>query len=609
MRALLFALLAAGSLSAQGLQFFIDSTNAPLSSTTPYQFPSTPAGSSSSITVRITNPSTTTAVPIAAVFLTASPSTSVTVQGFTLTGAPDQIILPPQSAAQTNSVRFTVTFAPITPGPVSAYLLLQLQQNGPFTIITQLQGNATGSAFTLICTPVNVASPIQSCNGGPIQATSTINFGNIPTTTSAAAQFTLTNTGTVALDPQTMISISTPVYDANLPFALTPNPLPATLSPGSSVSFTITYAPGDTSTSQNNLYVGPNSYTLQGTGTASVAGDISSLTIAYTDPTGVRLSAQPATPITFGQLIAGAGTAATLTFTVTNPQTTIGPVTVPSVTVSGAAFSLSGLPTLPVTISPGYSMTFQVAFSGSAVGSYTGTLAIGTRQFPLTGQTVAGLVPSATFTVDQQPLLSKQQAHLTITLPTAPPAALIGQLTMAFTPYNNLPNDPAILFTASNSLSLNVTVPAGTATATYNGQSAVTFQTGTTAGTISFTLQFPNSPALSQSFTIAPALTQITSITAARQAPNLVVTITGYDNTYSAGQLSFVFATSAGSLSVPVDATAAFHNYFFTNNTAGGAFSLQASFPVSNGDVTQISSVSATITNSAGPTSTTQVFQ
>ena len=609
MRALLLALLAAGSLGAQGLQFFVDSTNAPLSSTTPYQFPDTPAGSSSSITVRITNPSTTASVPIAAVFLSGSQDASVTVQGFTLSGAPDQITLPPQSAAHTNSVRFTVTFAPTTPGPVSAYLMLQLQQNGPFTIITQLQGNATGSAFTLICTPVNAASPVQSCNGGPIQATSTINFGNVPTTTSAAAQFTLTNTGTVALDPQTMISIATSVYNSNIPFALTPNPLPTTLAPGTSVSFTITYAPGDTSTSQTNLIVSPNSYTLQGTGTASVTGDVSSLTIAYTDSTGVRLSAQPATPINFGQLVAGAGTAATLTFTVSNPQTTIGSVTVPTVTVSGAAFSLSGLPTLPVAISPGYSMTFQIAFSASGVGPYTGTLAIGTRQFPLTGQIVAGLVPTATFTVDQQPLLSKQQAHLTITLPTAPSAALIGQLSMAFTPYNNLPNDPAIVFTAANTLSLNVTVPAGSTTATYNGQSAVSFQTGSTAGTIHFALQFPNSPLLSQSFTIAPAPVQITSITAVRQAPNLVVTVTGYDNTYSASQLSFVFATSAGTLTVPVDATAAFHNYFFTNNTAGGAFSLQASFPVSNGDVTQVTSVAASITNTVGPASTTQVFQ
>jgi hypothetical protein len=157
-----------------------------------------------------------------------------------------------------------------------------------------------------------------------------------------------------------------------------------------------------------------------------------------------------------------------------------------------------------------------------------------------------------------------------------------------------------------------VNVDSGSQTATYNGQSGLTFQTGTTAGTLTFTLTFPNKEPYSKSFTIAPAVVMITAGTAVRQAPNLVMTLTGYDNTYSVGQLAFKFYDANGKVLTPsaigVDASSIFHQYFFNNNQAGGAFSLQASFPV-RGDVTQIGSVAVTLTNSAGTATSTGTFQ
>jgi hypothetical protein len=90
------------------------------------------------------------------------------------------------------------------------------------------------------------------------------------------------------------------------------------------------------------------------------------------------------------------------------------------------------------------------------------------------------------------------------------------------------------------------------------------------------------------------------------------LTVAGYDNSYSAGQLSFTFYGTNGQILTPtpitVNAASSFHQYFFGGSSAGGAFSMQASFPVS-GDVTQIGSVAVTITNSIGQTSTTQTFQ
>jgi hypothetical protein len=298
---------------------------------------------------------------------------------------------------------------------------------------------------------------------------------------------------------------------------------------------------------------------------------------------------------------------------VTNPSTSYDAVDVPAVTVSGTGFSLSGAPAGPTSIAPGASISFKVTFTPGPAGKYTGTLAIGSRQFSLAGQSVASPLPAMSFQVSANPLTSQQQVNLTIQLASASTIPAIGELTMQFTPsVSGISDDPAVMFLTNSGRQLQVSIAAGGQTATFNNQSAIAFQTGTTAGTITFTVAFPNTAPYSQSFQISPAQIQITSATAVRQAPNLVVTLNGFDNTYSAGKLSFTFYDTSGHTITPngiaVDATSNFHQYFFTNNQAGGAFALQASFPAT-GDVTQVGSVAVTLTNSAGQTSTTQNFQ
>jgi hypothetical protein len=179
---------------------------------------------------------------------------------------------------------------------------------------------------------------------------------------------------------------------------------------------------------------------------------------------------------------------------------------------------------------------------------------------------------------------------------------------------NGIKSDPAIEFIAPqtgmnlNPISFSQNSPAGTIS---GGGSQFTFQTGTTEGTITLTATGLEGQTQTWSFDILPAKVQITSIMAQRQAPNLVITINGYDNTYTAGQLSFTFYNTSGQVigsAIPVDASSNFHQYFYGTDSAGGAFALQASFPV-NGDVTQVGSVSVSISNSSGPTSTTASFQ
>jgi hypothetical protein len=582
-----------------------------------YQFPATSLGAESVVEIAPTNTSSSTVKLITAAV---SDTQDFSVTNFYVDG---------QIAPGATGPAFCVHFVPQQTGTLTTsmtltYCLPNASGSCPGTSsltmgVATFEGNATPAQILLTC----VGPPAQ-CNGNPIQPASTLNIGNVPDGSTASVTFTLTNHSQSALDPQNLVSLQTAQFNTT-PFALDTSKLPASLASGASATFTVSFSPGQAVLYQATLVVNASSFPLQGTGTASALGDLSSLVITYTDATGVRLTAQGGTPINFGQIVAGTSGSAKLTFAVCNPQTTLNPVTISTISISGSAFALSGLPSLPVTIPPAAtqpcvpgtagSISFQVVFSASAAGTYGGTLTIGSLQFALTGQSVVAPLPAMSFQLSQQPLTSQQQVNLTIQLASPSPIPAVGTLTMAFVPsVQNVKDDPAIQFLATNGRQLNVSVATGSQTATYNGQSAIAFQTGTTAGTITFTLQFTDVPPITQSFTILPEKIQITSASAIASSPNIVITINGFDNTYSAGQLSFTFYDTKGNAITPgaitVNAASQFQQYFFSNNNqAGGAFGLQATFPVYGGDVSQIGSVSVTLNNSAGSTSTTQTLQ
>ncbi|MGH7139438.1 MAG: choice-of-anchor D domain-containing protein, partial [Pirellulales bacterium] len=446
-----------------------------------------------------------------------------------------------------------------------------------------LQGNGTAPQVTLSCS----GSP-QQCNGNWLKPASILDFGNVSVGSTASITFTVTN----GSESQVSVSLQTAI-NLSSPFSVAPSGmLPATVAAGGSATFTVNFSPGQDVLSQATLVVGGSSFPLQGAGSASTVGDLSSLVVSYTDATGVRQIAQGGS-IDFGQIVSG--TAATLNISVCNPQETINAVTIPVPTLSGSGFTASGLPTSPVTLQPTAvppycepgpdTASFQINFTASTAGNYTGALSIGTLQFALTAQSVASPLPAMSFQVSEEPLTSQQQVNLTIQLASPSPVPAVGTLTMAFAPsVQNVSDDPAIEFLATNGRQLNVSVASGSQTATYNGQSNLTFQTGTTAGTITFTLQFADAQPVTQSFTIAPQTVQIASATATLSSPNVVITINGYDNTYSVGQLSFTFYDTKGNMITPgaiaVDASSNFQQYFFNNDPAGGAFALQATFPV-----------------------------
>ena len=623
-RLLCALLLGVGLTQAQTpspLTFYVHDTSGatpdtPLNSS--YAFANTPQGSSTPLVIKAVNTSAGTIYWVQA-FVSNAANSTVGNGNFSITG---QII--DQVLAPSGSLLFTINFSPTSTGAITGYLraTYQIQQAGcSFTSGANPCPSGTVNASTLTG---NAISPqlllsYKAASGSAVvlqPASSTpFDFGSVSTSSSVTVTFILSNQTSGTL-PTPTIKLQTTQFFATA-FHLDTSALPASIIGNSSATLTVTFAPGQLGVTDPStaLLVGTLSYALKGTGI--VVADINALDISYTDITpgspsfGKITRPQAATAIQFDQLVAGGGGSSIFNFVVTNPAISYNAVAVSPLRVSGAGFGISGVPTEPISIAPGTSIAFTLTFAAATSGTYTGSLSIGPRQFVLQGLTVISPFPSFSFQLSSQPLISQQQVNLSVQFSAPAAIAGTGTLSMKFVPsVPNVADDPAVVFLATNSRLLNIDLAPGAQTAAYKGQSTIAFQTGTTAGTLTFTLEFVNTASYSQSFTITPTAIHITSATAVRQNPNLVVTINGYDNTYSAGQLSFTFYDLAGKVITPVtvNATTSFQQYFFTNNQTGGAFALQASFPV-QGDVTQVGAVAIGLTNSAGQTNATQTFQ
>jgi hypothetical protein len=395
-------------------------------------------------------------------------------------------------------------------------------------------------------------------------------------------------------------ALVTPVFSHN-PFALGGlSAVPAALAPGASASFTISFSPGQATYAASTLTIGSRQYPLIGYGIAGTG--MQSLAVSYTLPSGVHYNVTSASPIDFGS--AASGSTQAFIFTVSNPQLNATPVAIPAISLSGASYSLTNLPSLPLTLKPGDSTSFSVLFSPTQSGASTGALMLGSLQFTLTGKTIAHNVDPQFQLTPFNPV-SQQQAQVAISFPNAPQATSTGSLALSFqSSVSQISDDPAILFVSTGGRNANVTLNAGSPNATFDGGlSSMTFQTGTTAGTLNFTLSFADGTHYTKAVEIAPTPVQITSATATRQNPNLVVDFSAFDNTYSAGKIAFTFYDAKGNVLTPggitIDEWQDFHQYFYGSTKSGGAFSLQATFPVT-GDVTQVSAVDVTVENSSG---------
>jgi hypothetical protein len=91
-------------------------------------------------------------------------------------------------------------------------------------------------------------------------------------------------------------------------------------------------------------------------------------------------------------------------------------------------------------------------------------------------------------------------------------------------------------------------------------------------------------------------------------ASNLQVVVTGFDNSYTAGPMSFTFYDRAGSpvaSGIQSDFSSNFRS-FYQGKTLGSAFLVRITFPVT-GDATSIGGMDATLSNAAGSVHTQRI--
>jgi hypothetical protein len=372
------------------------------------------------------------------------------------------------------------------------------------------------------------------------------------------------------------------------------------------VEFTIAFqAPAQTQT---------NSYSAPLQVASPSANPINVLLVATAAPaptlTGFPpgCSANGTTGIAFANV--NIGSQGLCNFSLLNANTV--PIVISTLTVTGdAAFRGPQNVQTPLTLAPNQAATFTLQFQPRCgTVSYAGTLAIDSRTYSLSGTGITPSLPTPAFHFDASSFSSMEQHTLTLTLPSAAVCGGSGNVNLAFTPSVNVPDDSTIVFVTRTSRSLGFTVKAGSTQVSIDSQASAVFATGSTAGTISFTVTGAQ-PAVAgsapaASFNIAPKAIVIDTATASNQRlGELEVTVIGYDNTFSIGKMSFTFFDASGNtIGTPIaaDFTSNFQS-FFAGQQIGSTFLMRVSFPVT-GTQTQVAKVQATLTNNAGQVQT-----
>jgi HYDIN/CFA65/VesB family protein/centrosomal CEP192-like protein/Ig-like domain-containing protein len=343
------------------------------SGTTPlsYQWQKNGASISGATASSYTTPATTTAdsgSTFAVVVSNTAGTATSSAATLTVNAAAVAPAITTQPANQTVTAGQTATFTVVASGTTP--LSYQWQKNGasisgatassyttPATttadsgstfrvVVTNTAGTATSNAATLTVNPAPAPA---------IQVSSTsINFGNDVVGTSTSQSLIVTNTGTATL------SISQ-ISASPSAFSVSGFSLPLSVNAGQQTTITVAFVP---------------------TAVGSVSGSISIVSNAPTSPTSVSLSGSGIaaivtlginpTSLSYGSVTTGTSSAPQ---TVTVANTGNANVTISSITLSGAGYSMTG-GNAPVTLTPSQSLTLSVVFDPTAAGTANGSISI-----------------------------------------------------------------------------------------------------------------------------------------------------------------------------------------------------------------------------------------
>ena len=250
---------------------------------------------------------------------------------------------------------------------------------------------------------------------------------------------------------------------------------------------------------------------------------------------------------------------------------------------------LTGTPSAPFNGSLTFTVTDQTNTKASATLSLTITA-------PSSGHLqIAGLPTQVSPT---------GQSVLTVALDQPAPIDLTGQLTIQFTPDTVGRDDSTLVFVPANVRLLAFTISKGSTTARFS--QVPTLQAGTSAGSITLTASISTSPNSTGTATaripaLAPVITAAHVI--ARDTYTLTLELEGYSTTAEVSTAHFTFAGLAAQSDFTIDTKALFNSWYSSQSAAnqGGTFQYKQSFDFT-GDMSKLSSVSATLTNAVGTT-------
>jgi len=499
---------------------------------------------------------------------------SVTGAGFS-TDATAPMTLPANGSAQ-----FTVTFQDAAAGTYTGSL------------------NAAGLSVALSATATLAPTPLvlyqTSCTSGQ-QAGAQFAFPTVYPNTVESAVFCILNTSNQTETVETLsVTSGFSILDATAPISL---------KAGVSVQFTVVF--------QGENAAGSYTGTLDAAGisvalTVIVAPALNPLTYEVELASGNYT--QLTTPVNFGSVQVGLNT--TLNFLAVNRTTAT--LTVDSIGVSAGDFALAGSSPGGESLAPGATAAFSIVFNPSVAGMRTGVLSVGSQPFTLTGAGVAAALPTPILSVTLCAAASAgcnaesaQQGAVAVAFEAAAETAGSGSVTLAFDALTRGELDPGVVF-SNGGATVPFTFNPGDMAARFGGAASIAFQTGTTAGTLTVQAEIGNQRS-QQVIAIAPAMIGIAAVTGSRQtsttSPGVTVDVTAFDNTRSAGMLTFTFYDANGK-PIPPGAinyqdAPAFSSYFATS-TDGGQFALSAFFPVLNGAVSQVSAFTVALTNATG---------
>ncbi len=396
--------------------------------------------------------------------------------------------------------------------------------------------------------------------------------------------------------PDTLYGLS--VAGPGFSFAALPA-LPIELASGAAADFVVRFNPLDTGLSY------PAYLNINGVRATVLVG-------TATPPASLaRLEGTSKTVVTTGGTLdfgsVERGSQATRSFELCN--LTGQPLTVLQFAVSGAAFHGPTGAATPLTLQPGACVSFEIAFAPQDAGPAQGLVDLDGRRFVLLGTGTELAPPKPQIAVEPQTLRGAQQAKVSVKLASASRTSMSGELSMQF--QAGVPgkiSDPAVQFPATGKQTISFTVAEGDEVARFAGLPETEFQTGTTAGSIVFTVKLgPYTESLTVDVPNAPVV--VDTARAARTAAGIEVQTTGFDTSRSATRLTFTFfdrqerAVAPGA--IQVDGSQAFRQYFLTTGF-GSIFTLLAVFPV-RGDASQIGAVEIELVNSLGATSSGRV--